>query len=76
MFDRLIRPALTPDEYVEPGWGRFLFASTTAAWILLVMVAWRNAGWIGLDRWLIPLTQGAGRAPATSQPTREQTAPG
>jgi thiosulfate dehydrogenase [quinone] large subunit len=23
----------------------------------LLMVAWRNAGWIGLDRWLIPRTQ-------------------
>ena len=22
-----------------------------------LMVAWRNAGWIGLDRWLLPLTQ-------------------
>jgi thiosulfate dehydrogenase [quinone] large subunit len=39
----------------------------------LLMVAWRNAGWIGLDRWFIPLTQGNRRSstdgvPATSPP--------
>jgi thiosulfate dehydrogenase [quinone] large subunit len=28
-----------------------------------LMVAWRNAGWIGLDRWLLPLTQ---RTPSSS----------
>ena len=37
MFERLIHPALTPDRYQEPRWGRFLFASTTAAWIWLVV---------------------------------------
>ena len=37
----------------------------------LLMVAWRNAGWIGLDRWLIPLTQGAGPTPATAEPTTQ-----
>ena len=43
----------------------------------LLMIAWRNAGWIGLDRWFIPWTQravsepkpmaaeGGGTAPAT-----------
>ena len=41
------------------------------------MIAWRNAGWIGLDRWFIPWThrtmfepkptaaEGGGTAPAT-----------
>ena len=42
----------------------------------LLMVAWRNAGWIGLDRWLIPLTQGAGPVPATTEPTRQGAVPG
>ena len=42
----------------------------------LLMVAWRNAGWIGLDRWLIPLTQGAGPAPATAEPARQGAVPG
>ena len=23
----------------------------------LLVVAWRNAGWIGLDRWLLPIAQ-------------------
>ena len=192
MFERLIHPTLTPDQYQEPRWGRFLFASTQAAWIWLVvrlymayiflpagwgkitsgkwlfgdgspingmvsgaaastdtpgwyvsflqnvvqpnasifatlvalgetavgialllglltgiaafggvfmngnfvlagafgsnpvlivlgallMVAWRNAGWIGLDRWLIPLTQGAGPTPATTEPARQGAVPG
>ncbi len=22
---------------------------------ILVMIAWKNAGWIGLDRWLLPM---------------------
>ena len=113
-------PPTRPEEFVEPRWARFLFASTTAAWIWLVIrlyivtvylpagwskvtsgkwlfgdgspiqglvngviflngnfvlagalgsnpvlitlgallvVAWRNAGWIGLDRWLLPIAQ-------------------
>ena len=36
----------------------------------LLMVAWRNAGWIGLDRWLIPLTlRRRARAPAPVAPS-------
>jgi len=26
---------------------------------LFLVLAWRNAGWIGLDRWFIPLTHRA-----------------
>ena len=153
MLDRLIHPPMTPDQFREPRWGRFLFASTTAAWLWLVirlymayifipagwgkvtsgrwlfgdgspiqglvggavsnegtpglallvglltgiaafggvflngnfvlagvlgqnpaliilgallMIAWRNAGWIGLDRWFIPWTQRTAVEPATS----------
>lgn len=32
----------------------------------LLMIAWRNAGWIGLDRWFIPWTQRTAVEPATS----------
>ena len=42
----------------------------------LLMVAWRNAGWIGLDRWLIPLTQGAGPVPATAERDDRADRPG
>jgi thiosulfate dehydrogenase [quinone] large subunit len=37
MLDRLIHPPLTPEEFREPRWARFLFASTTAAWIWLIL---------------------------------------
>jgi thiosulfate dehydrogenase (quinone) large subunit len=37
MLDRFIRPPITPDQLQEPRWARFLFASTTAAWIWLVV---------------------------------------
>ena len=37
----------------------------------LLMVAWRNAGWIGLDRWLIPLTlRGREPTPTMATPTK------
>ena len=29
----------------------------------LLVVAWRNAGWIGLDRWLLPIVQGRSAPP-------------
>lgn len=37
MVDALIRPSVTPDQLREPRWARFLFASTTAAWLWLVV---------------------------------------
>jgi thiosulfate dehydrogenase [quinone] large subunit len=37
MLDRFIRPPITPDQLQEPRWARFLFASTTAAWLWLVI---------------------------------------
>jgi hypothetical protein len=118
--------AMTPADFQEPRWARYLFASTTAAWLWLVVrlymasvfipagwgkitsgawlfgdgapiqgmvggavasedtpgwiilgtllvVAWRNAGWIGLDRWFIPWTHRtmfSGRAPGEAvEPT-------
>src|SRR5262245_29763324 len=36
-LDRPIPPPMTPDQYQEPRWARFLFASTTAAWLWLVV---------------------------------------
>ena len=59
MFERLIHPTLTPDQYQEPRWGRFLFASTQAAWIWLVVRLYMAyiflpAGWgkITSGKWL------------------------
>ena len=37
MLDRFVRPSITPDQLGEPRWARFLFASTTAAWLWLVV---------------------------------------
>ena len=36
-MDSLIHPPVRPEEYPEPRWARFLFASTTAAWLWLVV---------------------------------------
>ena len=37
----------------------------------LLALAWRNAGWIGLDRWLLPLTQRRPTAPLPAASPRE-----
>ena len=37
MFDRLIHPPMTPEQFKEQRWARFLFAGTTAAWLWLVV---------------------------------------
>jgi thiosulfate dehydrogenase [quinone] large subunit len=37
MLDRLVHPPMTPEEFREPRWARFLFASTTAAWLWLIV---------------------------------------
>jgi thiosulfate dehydrogenase [quinone] large subunit len=37
MLDRLIHPPMTPADIQEPRWARFLFASTTAAWLWLIL---------------------------------------
>ena len=34
----------------------------------LIMLAWRNAGWIGLDRWFIPWVHNTFYAPKADQP--------
>ena len=59
MLDRLIHPPMTPDQFREPRWARFLFASTTAAWLWLVLRLYMAyvfipAGWgkITSGKWL------------------------
>jgi thiosulfate dehydrogenase [quinone] large subunit len=37
MLDRLIHPPMTPEEFREPRWARFLFASSAAGWLWLVV---------------------------------------
>ncbi len=37
MLDQIARPPMTPEQFREPRWARFLFASTTAAWLWLVV---------------------------------------
>jgi len=59
MLDRFIHPPITPDQLQEPRWARFLFASTTAAWLWLVVrlyvaSVFLPAGWekITSGKWL------------------------
>ena len=59
MLDRLVHPSMRPDEFREPRWARFLFASTTAAWLWLVVrlyvaSVFLPAGWakITSGKWL------------------------
>jgi hypothetical protein len=43
MLDRLIHPPMSPEQFQEPRWARFLFTSATAAWLWLVVrlyMAW------------------------------------
>jgi thiosulfate dehydrogenase (quinone) large subunit len=37
MLDRLVHPTMKPEDFREPRWARFLFASTTAAWLWLII---------------------------------------
>src|SRR6476646_31379 len=59
MLDRLAHPPMRPEEFREPRWARFLFASTTAAWLWLVVrlyvaSVFLPAGWakITSGKWL------------------------
>ncbi len=59
MLDRLIHPSMRPEEFREPRWARFLFASTTAAWLwlivrLYIVSVYLPAGWekITSGKWL------------------------
>ena len=59
MFDRLIHPPMTPEQFQEPRWARFLFTGTTAAWLWLVVrlymaYVYLPAGWgkITSGKWL------------------------
>ena len=55
----LLHPALTPEQFREPRWAQFLFASTQAAWLWLVVrlylaSVFLPAGWtkITSGKWL------------------------
>ena len=37
MLESLAHPPMRPEEFQEPRWARFLFASSTAAWLWLVI---------------------------------------
>ena len=59
MLDRLIHPPMTPDQFREPRLARFLFASTAAAWLwllvrLYMVSVFLPAGWekITSGKWL------------------------
>jgi thiosulfate dehydrogenase (quinone) large subunit len=59
MLDSFLHPRMTPDQFQEPRWARFLFESTTAAWIWLVVrlyvaSVFIPAGWekITSGKWL------------------------
>jgi thiosulfate dehydrogenase [quinone] large subunit len=59
MLDRLIHPPMRPEDFREPRWARFLFASTSAAWLWLVVrlyvaSVFLPAGWekITSGKWL------------------------
>jgi len=59
VLDQLIHPPRTPEQFEEPRWARFLFASTTAAWLwllvrLYIASVFLPAGWgkITSGQWL------------------------
>ena len=59
MLDSLAHPPMRPEEFQEPRWARFLFASSTAAWLWLVIRLYMAsvflpAGWgkITSGKWL------------------------
>jgi thiosulfate dehydrogenase [quinone] large subunit len=73
MFERLIHPSMTPDQFQEPRWARFLFAGTAAAWLWLIVrlymaSVWIPAGWekVTSGKWLFgdgaPITGFVGKA--------------
>ena len=78
-MNSLIHPAMSPEQFQEPRWARFLFASSRAAWLWLVVrlyVAYifLPAGWgkITSGKWLLgdgsPITgmvSGAAASPDT-----------
>src|SRR4029453_6781312 len=59
MLDALVHPAMRPEQFQEPRWARSLFASSTAAWLWLVVrlyvaSVFLPAGWekITSGKWL------------------------
>ncbi len=50
MIDQVVHPPMEPVQFQEPRWARFLFTSTAAAWLWLVVrlymaSVWIPAGW-------------------------------
>jgi thiosulfate dehydrogenase (quinone) large subunit len=50
MIDQVVHPPMHPAQFQEPRWARFLFTSTAAAWLWLVVrlymaSVWIPAGW-------------------------------
>ncbi len=59
MLDRLVHPPMTPDQFQDPRWARFLFASAAGGWIWLVVRLYMAyvfvpAGWskVTSGKWL------------------------
>jgi thiosulfate dehydrogenase [quinone] large subunit len=59
MLDQFVRPPMRPEQFKDPRWARFLFTSTTAAWLWLVLrlymaYIYLPAGWgkITSGKWL------------------------
>jgi thiosulfate dehydrogenase [quinone] large subunit len=59
MLDQVLHPPRTPEQFEEPRWARFLFASTRGAWIWLVVrlyvaYVFLPAGWekVTSGKWL------------------------
>ena len=80
MLERFVRPPITPDQLQEPRWARFLFASTTAAWLWLVVrlylaYVFIPAGWskVTSGSWLFgvtgPRSRGWSAAPIAAEGT-------
>ena len=45
-LDRLLHPALGPEDLHEPRWARFLFASRLAAWLWLIVRLYMASVWL------------------------------
>jgi len=45
-LDRLLHPAIGPEDLREPRWARFLFASRIAAWLWLIVRLYMASVWL------------------------------
>ena len=46
MQQLVVRPPMTPDQFQEPRWARFLFAGQAAAWLWLVVRLYMASVWL------------------------------